>query len=167
MTISMYQASVPVFTRNFQNLIAILRKAEANAAERKVDTTVLLNFRLAPDMFTLTRQVQIATDVAKGCAARLAGQEPPSWEDKEATMAEVIARVQKCLDFLATFKPAQIDGSEKKAIKLKVGGKERSFEGLAYLQGFATPNVYFHTTVAYAILRHCGVPLGKGDFLGE
>ena len=166
MTISMYQASVPVFTRNFKNLIAILKKAEAFAAERKIDQAVIVNYRLAPDMFPLARQVQIATDVAKGCMARLAGQEPPSWKDEEASIPELIARLQKCVDYASGFEPAQLDGTEDKTVTLKMRDGERTFKGLPYLLEFVLPNVYFHVTTAYAILRHCGVSIGKDDFLG-
>jgi len=166
MQISMYRASVPVFTRALRNLIAILKKAEANAAERKIDPAVLLNYRLAPDMFALTRQVQIATDMAKGCASRLAGVEIPSYEDKEATFGELIARIEKCIAYLESFKPQQIDGTEDKTIVLKRPTGDVSYPGLQYLLEYVTPNVYFHCTSTYAILRHCGVDVGKKDFIG-
>jgi len=166
MQISMYRASVPVFARALRNLIAILKKGEAHATERKIEPTVLLNYRLAPDMFALTRQVQIATDMAKGCVSRLAGVEIPSYEDKEATFGELIARVEKCIAYLERFKPAQIDGTEDKTIVLKRPTGDVSYPGLQYLLEYVTPNVYFHCTSTYAILRHCGVDVGKKDFIG-
>ena len=166
MQISMYRASVPVFARNLRNLIGILRKAEASATERKIDQGVLLGYRLAPDMFPLTRQVQIATDMAKGCVSRLAGVEIPAYDDKEATFGELIARLEKCITYLESFKPAQIDGTEDNSIGVPMGGQTQQIKGLDYLQRFITPNFYFHLTMAYAILRHNGVDVGKRDFLG-
>ena len=166
MQISMYRASVPVFARALRNVIAILRKAEAHAAERRIDPTVLLNYRLAPDMFALTRQVQIATDMAKGCVSRLAGVEIPAYEDREATFGELIARVEKCIAYLESFKPAQIDGTEEKTIELKRPTGDVRYPGLQYLLEYVTPNVYFHGAATYAILRHCGVNIGKKDFIG-
>ena len=166
MQISMYRASVPVFSRNLKNLITILQKAEAWATEKKVDPSVLLNYRLAPDMYTLTRQVQIATDMAKGCVSRLAGVDIPAYEDKEASFADLIARLNKCIDYVESFKPAQIDGSEGKAITLQRKTGDIHYEGLPYLLDYVQPHVYFHCVTAYAILRHCGMPLGKPDFIG-
>jgi len=166
MQISMYRASVPVFVRNLRNLTAILRKAEAYAAERKIDPSVLLNYRLAPDMFPLTRQVHVATDMAKGCVSRLAGVEIPAYDDKEATFGELIARLEKCIAYLEGFKPAQIDGTEDKSVVLKRPTGDVTYQGLPYLLEYVQPNVYFHCTTAYAILRHCGVPIGKKDFIG-
>jgi uncharacterized protein len=166
MQISMYRASVPVFARNLRNLAAILRKAEAHAAERKIDPTVLLNYRLAPDMFPLTRQVQISTDMAKGCISRLAGVEIPVYEDKEASFGELVARLEKCIAYLEGFKPEQIDGTEEKTVVLKRPSGDLSLPGLRYLLEYVQPNVYFHCTMAYAILRHCGVAIGKKDFIG-
>ena len=166
MQISMYRATVPVFARALRNLIAILKKGEAHATERKIDPTVLLNYRLAPDMFPLTRQVQIATDMAKGCVSRLAGVEIPSYEDKEATFGELIARLEKCIAYLESFKPEQIDGTEDKTIMLKRPTGDVSYPGLQYALEYVTPNVYFHCTSTYSILRHCGVDIGKKDFIG-
>jgi uncharacterized protein len=166
MQISMYRASVPVFARALRNLIAILQKGEAHATERKIDPTVLLNYRLAPDMFALTRQVQIATDMAKGCVSRLAGAEIPSYEDKEATFGELVARVEKCIAYLESFQPAQVDGTEDKTIVLKRPTGDVSMVGLPYLLEYVTPNVYFHCAATYSILRHCGVNIGKKDFIG-
>ncbi|HEY5682698.1 MAG TPA: DUF1993 family protein [Sulfuricaulis sp.] len=167
MIISMYRASVPVFIHMLGNLSAILDKGAAYAESKKIDPAVLINSRLFPDMFALNRQVQIATDVTKGCAARLAGQEPPSYADTETSFPELKARVDKTIAFLKTFKPEQIDGSEEKTVSLKVGGKPTSFQGLPYLQHYVLPNLYFHTTTAYGILRHNGVELGKKDYLGK
>jgi len=166
MTISMYRASVPVFKRTLENLDAILDKAVEYAEARKIDPTVLLQGRLAPDMLHLIRQVQIATDQAKGGAARLAGQEPPKFDDAEATFADVKARIAKTVAFLNTLRPEQIDGSEERDITLTLGGQTLKFKGLDYLLGFVTPNIYFHVTTTYAILRHNGLDIGKRDFLG-
>ena len=167
MSISMYQSSVPVCVRMLSNLSAILKKAEAYAAAKKIDPSVLINARLAPDMFPLSRQIQIATDVTKGGAARLAGVDVPSYEDKEATFPELQERIQKTITFIQSIKPAQIDGSEEREINLKVGGNEMNFLGLPYLLTFVMPNVYFHVTTAYAILRHNGLDVGKMDYLGS
>lgn len=167
MTISMYQASVPTLIRMLNNLSAILEKSAAHAAARKIDPAVLTNSRLYPDMLPLARQIHIATDQAKGCGARLAGIEAPVFEDKETTFPELIARIEKTIAFLRELKPAQIDGSEKKTITLQVRGSTLTFEGMTYLLSFALPNFYFHVTTAYDILRHCGVELGKRDYLGK
>jgi len=166
MSISMYTASVTVFNRMLTNLLAILEKAEANAAERKFKVDVLVAQRLAPDMLPLSSQIQIATDTAKGAVCRLAGREVPSWPDNESTIADLKARVKKTIDYLATFKPADLDGSENKQVVIKVGGEDVSMRGEDYLVGRATQNFYFHITTAYAILRHNGVPVGKRDYLG-
>jgi len=166
MSLSMYQASIPVFQRTLGTLDKILDKAAAYAEERKIDPAVLLSARLYPDMFALTRQVQIATDHAKGAAARLAGVAVPSFEDSEKTFPELKVRIGKTLSFIATLKPGQIDGSEGRDIRLKAGPRELTFKGQDYLLFFALPNFYFHATTAFAILRHNGVPIGKLDFLG-
>jgi hypothetical protein len=165
MPISMYQASVPAFRQTLGALDAILAKAAVFAEERRIDEAVLLGWRLAPDMFALARQVQIATDHAKGCCARLAGAEVPKWPDDETTFAALRARIARTLDFVQSFAPDAIDGSEERAIALTAGTRELRFTGQQYLVGFALPNFYFHATTAYAILRHCGLPLGKRDFL--
>jgi hypothetical protein len=165
-TISMYEASVPVFTARLKALSTMLAIAEKNAAERKIDPQVFVTARLAPDMLTLAKQVQIATDHAKGAPSRLAGREVPKYEDNEASFADLQARIEKTLAYLATFSAADIDGSADKLIELKLGGHEISLVGLRYLLDVAMPNFYFHVTTAYAILRHNGVPLGKLDFLG-
>ena len=167
MSLSMYQASIPVFTRMLGNLSAILKKAEANAEARKIDPSVFVNARLAPDMHPLSRQIQIATDAVKGGAARLAGVEIPSFPDTETTFAELHERIAKTIAFLETFKPAQIDGSEERTITLKLGPTEVSFPGQTYLLNFVIPNFFFHLTTAFAILRHNGVDVGKMDFLGR
>lgn len=167
MPISMYQASVPVFVKTLGNLAAILDKAAAFAAEKKVDPSVLFGYRLAPDMLSFVRQVQIAADHAKGAAARLAGLEPPAYEDNEAGFAELKARIDKTLAYLGTLSPAQIDGSEERDVTLKIGPNTRTFKGQAYLLHFALPNFFFHVTTAYDILRHCGVHIGKRDFIGQ
>jgi uncharacterized protein len=166
MQITMYRATVPVFARALRNLIAVLQKGEASATARKIDPAVFLSYRLAPDMFPLTRQVQIATDMAKGCVSRLAGVEIPAYEDKEATFGELIARLEKCIAYLEGFKPGQIDGTEDKVITLKRPTGDVSYPGLQYALEYVTPNVYFHCTSSYAILRHCGVDVGKKDFIG-
>ncbi len=166
MSLSMYQASVPVFTRILENLAAILKKAEAHAEAKGFDAAVLVNARLAPDMFPLARQIQIASDSAKGCAARLAGVEPPTYLDTETTFAELQERIAKTIAFLKGLAAEQIDGSEDHTITLKLRGTEVSFVGQPYLLNFVLPNFYFHATAAYLILRHNGVELGKMDFLG-
>ncbi len=166
MTLSMYQASVPVLVHHLEILSQILDKGLANAESRKIDPSVFINARLAPDMFPLAKQVQIASDVSKGGAGRLSGAEIPSFEDKETTFPELKERIAKTIHFLKTIKPAQVDGSEAKEIKLKVGGRDLEFTGQNYLFQFVLPNLYFHVTAAYAILRHNGVPLGKRDYLG-
>ena len=167
MTISMYQASVPVFIRMLNNLIAILEKAAAHAEARKIEPAVLINSRLYPDMFPLVRQVRIATDAAMGGAARLAGVEPPKTEDNETTFAELIERARKAIAYVSAFKPEQIDGSEKREVTLKVRDGTLTFDGLTYLLNRVLPNFYFHITTTYGILRHNGVELGKKDYLGK
>jgi hypothetical protein len=162
----MYQASVPAFVQMLNNLSAILNKAEAYAASRKVDPEVLLNYRLAPDMHPFVRQIQIAADLAKGAAARLAGVEVPKHDDTEKTFADLKARLTKTLAFVQSFKPTDIDGSEDRDISLTLGEHTMKFKGQPYLVHFVMPNFYFHCTTAYGILRHCGVELGKRDFIG-
>jgi hypothetical protein len=166
MSLSMYQASIPVFVRQLGNLSSILKKGEAFAELKKIGPEVFINDRLAPDMYPLSRQVQIACDMAKGGAARLAGKEVPSFEDNEKTFAELQARIAKTVEFLKSFTVNQIDGSEERKITLKIGGHEMSFQGQPYLLNFVLPNLYFHITTTYAILRHNGVDLSKRDFIG-
>jgi hypothetical protein len=165
--ISMYTQSIPVLQRALGNLAQILRKAQAHAEAHQIDPQVLLQSRLYPDMFALTRQVQIATDTAKGCAARLAGEEPPSFADTESSFDELQARIARTLDYLGGFRPEQIEGTEQREVTLKLRSGPMHFSGLGYLNGFVLPNVYFHVTTAYAILRHNGVEIGKADYLGK
>lgn len=167
MSFSMYQAAIPAILQALKALDGILGKAEANAAERKIDPTVLLNYRLAPDMFAFTRQVQLVTDFAKGTMARLAGQEVPKYEDTEKTIAELKARIAKVTAYVQSFKPSDLDGSETRDVTFPVGGQPMTFKGADYLVNYALPNFYFHATTAYAILRHCGVGIGKRDFLAR
>ena len=166
-TLSMCSASVPAFIRMLGNLRAILEKGAAYAAARKFDPAVLVNGRLAPDMFALARQIQIATDAVKGCVSRLAGVEIPKYEDTEATLPDLIARLDKTIAYVKTFKPAQIDGTEEKAIVIKSPRGDLNFNGQQYLVHFVLPNLYFHVTTAYNILRHNGVEIGKQDYLGS
>ena len=166
-TLSMYQASVPRFANTLKNLSAILDKAASHAEARKIDATVLLQARLFPDMLPLVRQVQIACDNAKGCAARLAGVDVPQHEDTEASFEQLQGRIQRVQTFLSSVTAEQIDGSEERDIHLKLGPREVDFKGMQYLCGFALPNFYFHVTTAYAILRHNGVELKKSDYIGQ
>jgi len=163
----MYQASVPVFVRALNNLAALLEKAAAHAEARKIDPVVLMNTRLFPDMLPLSRQVQIASDSAKGGAARLAGSEPPKFEDNEKSFPELVARLRNTVAYLESIKPEQIDGCEDRTVSWKTQTTTRTMQGTPYLLSHVTPNVYFHVTTAYAILRHCGVELGKQDLLGQ
>jgi len=167
MTISMYQAAVPAFVQMLTALSKVLDKAADFAAAKKIDPNVLLNARLAPDMFPLLRQVQIAADFAKGPMARLAGQEVPKYDDSETTIDALKARIAKTLAFVQSFGAAQIDGSETREIALTVGGQPLTLTGQNYLVNFALPNFYFHVTAAYAILRHNGVEIGKEDYMGR
>jgi hypothetical protein len=163
----MYLASVPPILRALTNLKAILEKAAAHAEARKIAPSVLINARLYPDMFPLSRQVQIATDNAKGVVSRLAGLEAPKYEDNESTFPELVARIDKTIALLGTFKPEQIDGSEDKTITLPMHDKTLTLKGMPYLLDYVLPNIYFHVTTAYDILRHNGVEIGKQDFLGK
>ncbi|MDO9163044.1 MAG: DUF1993 domain-containing protein [Methylococcaceae bacterium] len=167
MSLTMYQASIPVFVRMLGNLSAILDKAAAHAETKKIDPAIFVNARLAPDMFPLSRQVQIATDMVKGCAARLAGIEVPSYEDNETTFADLQERITKTVAFLQSVSASQVDGSEDRKITLKFGSKELNFLGQAYLLDFVLPNFHFHLTTTYAILRHNGVEIGKKDYVGN
>jgi hypothetical protein len=166
-TISMYDASVPVFSARLTALSNILKIAEQNALDRKIDPQVFLTARLAPDMLTLTKQVQIATDHAKGAPSRLAKREVPKYEDNEASFADLQARIAKTIDHLLTFSASDFDGSDDRVIELKLGQSQISTAGMQYLLNIAMPNFYFHVTTAYDILRHNGVPLGKSTFLGS
>jgi len=166
MTLSMYDAAVPVFVRMLNNLSAILQKGAASAETRGIDPLVLTGARLAPDMFPLTRQVQIACDAAKGAGARLAGVEIPSHPDTEASFPELLARIDSVIVFLNTLSPAQFEGAESRAIAMKMQGSDFTFTGQVFLLNLAMPNFYFHVSTAYDILRHNGVALGKRDLLG-
>ncbi|WP_114239648.1 DUF1993 family protein [Dyella sp. C9] len=167
MTLSMYQASVPVFLRALHNLQHVLRKGEAHAEARKYEPSLLLQSRLTPDMLPLTRQVQIATDMAKNGCARLAGVEPLKFEDNETSFTELHARIERAIEYIKNFKADQIDGSETREITLKMRTGEQHFEGQGYLLHFVLPNLFFHCTTAYAILREAGADLGKPDFIGK
>lgn len=166
MTLSMYSASVPVFSRMLKNLLAIFEKAEAYAAEQNIDLQTYVDTRLAPDMIPLSGQVQIATDGAKGVTSRLAGKPIPSWADDEKTFAELKVRLQKGIDYLETFSPEEFAGSDDRLVTVKIGGKDVELTGEAYLLNRGLPNFFFHVTTAYDILRHKGVPIGKKDYLG-
>jgi len=166
MTISMYQASVPAFIRSLNNLASILNKAAAHAQARKLDDSVLLNSRLFLDMFPLARQVQIATDTARSGAGRLAGVEFPTYEDKETTFQDLTLRIRNTIAYLESLQPAQIDGTEDKTISWQSRSSTKHMQGLPYLMNHLLPNIHFHVTTAYGILRHNGVEVGKKDFLG-
>lgn len=167
MTLSMYEASIPVFVRALNNLTAILEKAQGHAQMNNIDPGVLLQYRLYPDMLPLVRQVQIATDIAKAGGARLAGMEPPRYEDEEVTFPELVARLQKTVAFLSDLTPELFEGAETGTITWSMRGTTMSLQGQMYLFHYVLPNLFFHITTAYAILRHCGVALGKRDFLGK
>ena len=167
MSISMHTASVPVFVRMLNNLLAWLDKAQAHAEARKFDTANYLGLRLAPDMLPFTRQIQIASDAAKGCVARLAGVDVPKWDDSEASLDDLRARVRKTMDYVQSIPADKIDGSESREIVLQMRAGELRFSGENYLRHYALPNFYFHLTTAYALLRHAGVEIGKTDFLGK
>jgi uncharacterized protein len=167
MTLSIYDISIPVLTRGLTNLSAILDKAAAYAAAKKFEPAVLVQARLFPDMFPLSRQVQISCDTAKGAAARLAGIDIPKHEDTESTLDELKQRIAKTLDFLNGIKSDQLKGAESKAIEIKFPNRTITFTGLGYLTGFVLPNFFFHESMAYALLRSNGVDVGKMDFLGS
>lgn len=170
MNISMHNASVGVFTRLLGKLHTMLDKADTWVTERKIEPAAILQSRLSPDMFTFTRQVQIATDMAKGTAARLAGLDPPRFEDNETSFAQLKDRVTRTISFLNSLEASAFNGSESRQITLKLGPpgaqREEKFVGLDYLLGFGTPNVYFHYSMVYALLRHNGLEIGKRDYLG-
>ena len=167
MTISMYQASAPVFVRMLGNTKAILEKAAAHAQAKEIDESAFLTARIFPDMLPFTSQVHIATDFARGTCARLSGAEPPSIENDEKSIAGLIARVDRSIAYVKSLKPEQIDGSEGREIVRKVRGKDVKFTGINYLLTFALPNFYFHTSMIYALLRSGGVEIGKMDFIGS
>ena len=168
MTLSMHQASAPMFVQTLRALCAILEKAQGEVDAGRMGEAELMEARLAPDMFPLARQIQIASDMAKGGVARLAGQEPPAWVDEEKTLAELRDRLARTIDFLTAIPAPQVDGSEDRDIHLVFrNGQTLEFKGQAYLLHFVTPNFFFHATTAYDILRHKGLPLAKRDFIGE
>ena len=166
MPLSMYQASVPVFTRMLGNLSNILDKAQAHAEAKKFDSAVFLGMRLFPDMLPFSAQVQIACDSPKLCCSRITGADAPKFEDKEASIAELKTRIAGTLAFVKTITPAQLDGTEEKPVVLKLRGQEVTFRAQDYLLHFVHPNLYFHVATAYDILRHNGVEIGKTDFIG-
>jgi uncharacterized protein len=168
MTISMYSASVPPMVKMLSNMLVWLEKAQQHAEAKKFDPKIYLDLRLAPDMLPFLRQIQITCDMAKNCVRRLANAEAPVHEDKEVTLAELQERIRQTIAFINTVPAAQIDGSEERAIEVPMRGMEPlKFKGENYMKHFAQPNFYFHASIAYALLRHVGVPLGKGDYLGS
>jgi uncharacterized protein len=167
MALSIFDVSIPVLARGLSNLSAIIDKAAAHAEAKKLDPTALAQARLFPDMFPLTRQVQIACDIAKGAAARLAGIEMPKHEDNETTLPELKQRIAKTLDFIKSVRAGQLEGAATRSIEITGRNRTLSFTGLSYLNQFVLPNFYFHESIAYAILRHNGVEVGKADYLGE
>ncbi len=167
MSLSIYDASVPAFTRGLTNLRAVLQKAHDHALAKHFEPSILLSSRLYPDMHSLIRQVQSASDAAKFCVSRLAGIEPPKYEDNEATFDELYARIDKTIAYLQGVDAGKLEGSESRTVTLTVRSGTHEFVGQVYLLHFALPNFYFHLTTAYAILRHNGVELGKFDYLGR
>jgi hypothetical protein len=167
MAFTIYDASVPPLVFMLENLAHVLKVGEAHATEGKVPAKDYLDARLAPDMYPLVKQVQVATDMSKGCGGRLAGAEIPKYEDNETSFADLQARIAKTVAFLKGLDAAAFSGAETKAVTLKFPNAEFNFNGKDYVNNFALPNVYFHITMAYAILRHRGVPLGKPDFMGR
>jgi uncharacterized protein len=168
MTISMHSASAPVLGRLLNNLLGWLDKAELHAQARKFDTANYLGLRLAPDMLPLVRQVQIASDTAKGCMARLAGQEPPKWDDHEASFEDLRARIRKTIDFVQSVPASALEGADAREIVLpQRQGEPLRMDGESFLKHFALPNFYFHAMTVYALLRHAGVDIGKRDYLGN
>ncbi len=165
--LNMYEMAIPPLKRSLNNLATILKIGEAHADAKKIEHAVFLNARLFPDMYPLIRQVQIATDMSKGAAARLAGLEMPKYEDNEVTFTDLHARIAKTIAFIDTVKPAQLEGSESREVTITVRKVDLKFTGQDYLLKWVNPNVYFHVTTAYNILRHNGVELGKPDFLGS
>ena len=163
----MYSTSIPVFQQMLGSLQVILQKAQAHAAEKKIEDQVFLQARLAPDMFNLIRQVQIATDFAKGISARLAGVDVPDFQDTENSFEELQARLHKTIDFMRELTPSQFEGAEEREIVLRPGTpKEKKLSGEAYLLSYGLPQFFFHVTTTYAILRHHGIELGKRDYMG-
>lgn len=166
MSLAVYNTTIPVFIQYLTNLNTILKKSEDHALTRKIEPSVLLNSRLFPDMFPLIRQVQIASDTAKAAGARLTGQEAPKFEDTETTYDQLYARIQKTIDYLKSLAPESFEGAQARAIAFKVAGRDIQFDGATYITTWVFPNLLFHITTAYNILRHNGVDIGKRDFLG-
>lgn len=166
MSFTIYEASLPPLIRGLETLSKILDKAVAQAKSEDRDLNTLLEARLAPDMFAFTRQVQIVSDTAKGCAARLTGTEPPSFPDEEETFPELQQRIGRTIEYLKSFRPEQFEGADARTVMLKFPTGAMSFSGRDYLTGFVLPNFYFHVTTAYDILRHNGIAIGKMDYLG-
>ena len=166
MTLSIYRASVPLYIRGFSQLAGIMDKAEANAAARKIDLSVLVNSRLAPDMYPFSGQIQRASDTAKGTIARLAGVEIPSFPDDEVTFEDLRGRIAKTVDFIKSVPESAFDGADTREITLKLRDRDMTLSGADYLLDRQLPNSYFHITTAYDILRHNGVDIGKRDYLG-
>lgn len=168
MAISMYEAAIPVLLRTLTNMVAILEKGAAYGESHGIEPSVLIQSRLFPDMFPLVRQVQIVSDISRRGVARLAGLEAPAMEDSESSFSELIDRLHASIGYLQTFEAASLDGTEEREVTVPVGGgKSITMSGWPFLSCFVLPNVYFHATTAYDILRHNGVPLGKMDFLGK
>ena len=163
----LYAFSVPVFAKTLGNLSAILAKGAAYAEQKKFDPAVLLAMRLAPDMYPLTMQVRIACDFAKGAVARLAGEEPPKWENNETSIGELQDRIARTIDYIERFDPARFEGAEERTVTMTIRGEPVEYVGLPFLAHVMLPNFFFHATTAYDILRHAGVELGKRDFIGK
>ena len=164
---NVYDVSIPTFVHTLKSLRAIVEKGAAHAEAKKIDPAVLIGSRVFPDMLPFSRQIQIATDVAKGAAARLAGMEPPKFEDTEQTFPELIARIDRTIEYLTGLAPTQLAGSEDRTITIATPRASFSFPGLVFLRHWALPNFFFHVTTAYNLLRHNGVEIGKADYLGS
>lgn len=167
MSIPIYDASVPVFVQVLEALIGLVDKAEAHAQAKKIEPSVLLGARLFPDMFPLVRQLQLSTDFAKGACARLAGVDVPSYQDTEASFADIRQRLKRTIELVQSLPKDKFDGAGSRDVTVRVAGQPATFKGQPYLLHFALPNFYFHASTAYAILRHCGIELGKRDFIGK
>ncbi|MBE1160279.1 DUF1993 domain-containing protein [Dyella acidiphila] len=167
MSISMYQVAVPVFLRALNNLQHVLKQGEAHAKAKNVDDSTILQTRLIADMLPLVKQVQIATDMAKNGTARLAGVDPLKFEDNETSFHELYNRIERAVDYIKSFKPEQLDGCETRTVTIKTRNGTQDFEGEAYLLHFVLPNLFFHSTTAYNILREAGADIGKQDFIGK
>jgi uncharacterized protein len=167
MSISMYQVAVPVFLRALNNLHHVLKQGQAHAKHKNVEDSVILQTRLIPDMLPLVKQVQIATDMAKNGTARLAGVDPLKFEDNETSFEELYNRIERAIDYIKSFKPEQLDGCETRTVTIKTRNGDQSFEGQTYLLHFVIPNLFFHCTTAYGILRAAGTHIGKEDFIGK